>query len=712
MWEIISIDQDSLICSRDIGIGNTPRNQSTKPDALSYIVSSATSIASFLGNDPSALSSFHEGGKGSCVALADFASRHFLAFHERNITTETIVVNEDGNVENNHRRHISIHLETLDEGLLKKRQRRKRKGQRLYPPYVVERSDFFCCDGILRINVCVIIQSTSKEPLSKERVKTIVSGSCQSIFRRVFSVDDPTFQKCLLEHISCVALQQRLRSHLLSIDAIAFISDGSILPRKSGASFSPMASPPAVAFKAPPNSRMSTSISIDMGSLIDYVSTSSLKIESIHKSTVVLSGLVVLQGVTLICGGGYHGKSTTLQAIAVGQYDKISGDGREFCVSVPDAVTVRAEDGRYVNNCNISAFISNLPTPPGVNTPLDTQHFSTRDSSGSTSQATNVVEAIEFGATCLLVDEDISAANFMARDGRMRSLVMDESITPLLYRVNGLYNVHKISSIIVVGGVGDWLDVPHNVILLDKYMVYDATKKARSISNQFSYGHVQYAGRGVVHRLEWDKEGMPIPRRPTDAFSRRFDSDVNVSLLNSGCVLSLYKEDVEDDDADESTNQIVITIDDDDDDDEEEEGCIEASRMEQLLGRRQFYAVGFCVAWILQNAPMKPKFDLKSLLHLLDSVLDNGGMNLILNKLSYSNSSLAPTPLVQVIQSVGFLERPRGVEIGQALTRMYGIQFEEIPMYDDGSDETSRLEEQNKRKALAELWASRRSRSN
>jgi len=267
-----------------------------------------------------------------------------------------------------------------------------------------------------------------------------------------------------------------------------------------------------------------------------------------------------------------------------------------------------------------------------------------------------------------------------------------------------------------VGGVGDWLDVPHNVILLDKYIVHDATKKARSISHQFSYGHVQYAGRGVVHRLEWEKEGMPIPRRPTDEFSRRFDSDVNVSLLNSGCVLSLYKEDIEDDDADESKSQRTITIDDDDEDDdddeEEEEGCIEASRMEQLLGRRQFYAVGFCVAWILQNAPMKPKFGLKNLLHLLDSVLDKGGMDLILKELSYSNSSLVPKPFLQVSQSVGFLERPRIFEIGQALTRMYGIQFEEIPMCDDGSDEMSRLEEQNKRKALAELWASRRSRSN
>ncbi len=168
-------------------------------------------------------------------------------------------------------------------------------------------------------------------------------------------------------------------------------------------------------------------------------------------------------------------------------------DGREYCVTVPDAVTVRAEDGRYVNNCNISAFISNLPTPPGVEKSVDSRHFSTFEASGSTSQAANVSEAIEMGAKALLVDEDVSAANFMARDGRMRSLVMDESITPLLYRVNGLYKTHGISTIVVVGGVGDWLDVPDQVILMDKYMAQDATKKARSISYQFSYGHVQYA---------------------------------------------------------------------------------------------------------------------------------------------------------------------------------------------------------------------------
>jgi len=153
--------------------------------------------------------------------------------------------------------------------------------------------------------------------------------------------------------------------------------------------------------------------------------------------------------------------------------------------------------------------------------------------------------------------------------------------------------------------------------------------------------------------------------------------------------------------------------DDDDDDDDEEAGCIDASRLEQLLGKRQLYAIGFCVAWILQNAPMKPECGLKDLLKLLDLALDKGGMDLILKELNDSDCSRVSKSFFQVLESVGFVERPRNFEVGQALTRMYGIQFEEISVYDDGSDEAARLEveEQNKRKALADLWAKRRSKS-
>jgi hypothetical protein len=378
-------------------------------------------------------------------------------------------------------------------------------------------------------------------------------------------------------------------------------------------------------------------------------------------------------------------------------YDKIPGDGREFCVAVPDAVTVRAEDGRYVNNCNIRAFISNLPTPPGVEKALDTQHFSSRDSSGSTSQAANVSEAIEMGATAMLVDEDVSAANFMARDGRMRALVMDESITPLLYRVNGLYNTHGISSVVVVGGVGDWLDVPHNVILLNKYVASDATKKAQSISYQFSYGHVQYGGKGMVHRLEWESSGMPIPRRPADSFCRRYSSNIVVSILDGGHAISLHQE--EDETSSDETGMV----------EDEDEGCIEASRLEQLLGRKQLYGCGLCVSWILQAAPKHPRLGIPDLLKKLDETLDTDGMLQVLKDISgASSTAFSSESWKHMVEAVGFVQRPRKYEIGQALTRMYGIQMEELPVEEDSADVAAQCEAERKKKALADLWAARR----
>ena len=214
------------------------------------------------------------------------------------------------------------------------------------------------------------------------------------------------------------------------------------------------------------------------------------------------------------------------------------------------------------------------------------------------------------GASALLVDEDVSAANFMARDGRMRALVMDESITPLLYRVNGMYKTHGISSVVVVGGVGDWLDVPHTVILLNKYVASDATKKAASVSYQFSYNHVQYAGRGVVHRLPWDKEGTPAQRRLTDEYIASYGNNTSVSLMEGGHVVSLHEE----------TDDDTAIMDDDD------VGCIDMSRCEQLMGKKnQLYACGLCVAWILRAAKQNPTLGIKELATRLEEAMDHAG---------------------------------------------------------------------------------------
>ena len=653
------------------------------------------------------------------VALADFCSRRLL---EQPDAMETKM---DG---------LHMIMEPLGMANTSGARRHKVRKNQTSPPYVLESTNTWCTQSELNIIVRILMrdvnsadepqgdasmiiddekktdgqrqQQQQQQRASKQQIiGEVTERAVKSILTTIYDTKDMGLMSRAMAHLASVILQQRLRSKLPEMEAVAFIADGAILPRKSGASELPMASPPAVPFKAPAESTMSKEIQIDMGILSKYLPTQ-LSNSIVDSSTIVsLSGLIVPAGVTLIVGGGYHGKSTLLRAIAAGVYDKVPGDGREYCVAVREAVTVRAEDGRYVNNCNVSAFISNLPTPRGVDKAPDTQHFSSRNASGSTSQASNVVEAIEMGATALLVDEDVSAANFMARDGRMRSLVMDESITPLLYRVNGLYKTHKISSVVVVGGVGDWLDVPHNVILLNRYEASDATKKAQSISYQFSYGHVQYAGRGVVHRLEWDKHGTPIPRRPADSYTSKYnDPNVSVSMLDGGHAVSLHC------DVDASRLTREDSMEDEATEEDDDQGCIDASRMEQLLNRQQLYGCGWCVVWLLRAASKHPKLGLPGLLKLLEETLDERGMvDMFRGNDSKGDKLLTESAAFrQLIESVGFAQRPRLFEIGQAFTRLRGIKLEELPVVDDGSEATAEREAERKRQALADLWAARR----
>jgi len=512
----------------------------------------------------------------------------------------------------------------------------------------------------------------------------------------------------LMKYVSTAVFQERLRRQLAELDAVAFVADRSVLPRRSGASFAPMASPPAVPFRAPEDSPMTTTVRVDMGKLRTYLTGIPTQPQpnevqngmSTQDTVVTLRGLLIPTGVSLIVGGGYHGKSTMLRTIAAGVYNKIPGDGREFCVTVSDAVTVRAEDGRYVNNCNVSAFISNLPTPPGASKALDTAHFSSGEASGSTSQAANVVDAIEMGASALLVDEDVSAANFMARDGRMRSLVMDESITPLLYRVNGLYNSLGISSVVVVGGVGDWLDVPNSVVLMDKYTCRDATKKAQSVSRQFSHGHVQYAGRGVVHRLPWDKSGTPFPRKPTEKFARLFDrNSAGISLLDGSDALSLHRlEHLHDD------SSMV----DDDEDDDDEDHIVDLSRCEQLMGKKpQLYGCGLCTLWLLEASHKNPGLGLADLLKMLDSYIDKEGFAAVVGPSGEDENGSAISWKL-LIETAGCAFRPRKYEVGHTVTRFRGIEFEEIPVEDDGVEAAAKAEAERKKRQLLELWNARR----
>lgn len=259
-------------------------------------------------------------------------------------------------------------------------------------------------------------------------------------------------------HLKLADNQEAIRAHMRQRGWISFVANGSLLPRESGVSDRPLTGKRVIRFQSPPS--LEQEIAIPHGP--------------------PLKGMVLPRGVHLIVGGGYHGKSTLLKAIEQGVYDHIEGDGREYVLTDCSAVKIRAEDGRRVEKVNISPFINHLPFGQ------ETTRFSTEDASGSTSQAANIIEALEMGCRCLLIDEDTSATNFMIRDGRMQRLVAKdrEPITPFIDRVRQLSEEQGVSTILVLGGSGDYFDVADTVIMMDEYVPYDVTSKAHQIVQQ------------------------------------------------------------------------------------------------------------------------------------------------------------------------------------------------------------------------------------
>ena len=249
--------------------------------------------------------------------------------------------------------------------------------------------------------------------------------------------------------------QQFIREALHEKGLCAFVADGSVLPRQSGISPYPMKG--AIPFRSPEELAVTLTLP--------------------HAGAV--RGMGIRKGVTLIVGGGYHGKSTLLGALEKGVYNHIAGDGREYVITDESAVKVRAEDGRCISNVDISMFIKDLPNNK------DTVHFSTQDASGSTSQAANVIEAVTSGAQLLLIDEDTSATNFMVRDELMARVVAKdkEPITPFISRIRDLYEKAGVSTILVAGSSGAFFHVADTVIQMDRYVPLEITAAAKAAAS-------------------------------------------------------------------------------------------------------------------------------------------------------------------------------------------------------------------------------------
>ncbi|MEG4144629.1 ABC-ATPase domain-containing protein [Microcoleus sp. Pol12B5] len=298
-------------------------------------------------------------------------------------------------------------------------------------------------------------------------------------------------------HVETVEDADWLRQQLAQNGLVAFVADGSILPRRTGVDDRPLLNN-AVAFQSPP----------------------SLKVEFNCPNRGLMSGMGIPAGITLIVGGGYHGKSTLLRAIELGVYNRIPGDGREFVVTNPAAVKIRAEDGRSVAGVDISPFINHLPQG------RDTAQFYTGNASGSTSQAANIIETLEVGRMpVLLVDEDTAATNFMIRDRRMQELIAKdkEPITPFIDKVKLLYADCGVSTILVMGGSGDYFDVADTVIAIENFQADDVTGKAKEIAKNYSTTRADEGGKffGKI------TQRVPIPASLDPSRGRR---DVRVKV--------------------------------------------------------------------------------------------------------------------------------------------------------------------------------------
>ena len=398
-------------------------------------------------------------------------------------------------------------------------------------------------------------------------------------------------QEAAYAQVETVEDQQALRGALGERGLVAFVADGAVLPRAGGDVDTPL---PASARPVPFRSPDSLALSLDT------------------PNSGPIRGMGIPQGVTLIVGGGFHGKSTLLRALEQGVYDHLPGDGRERSVCLAQALKIRSEDGRAVTGVDISPFIGDLPGGQA------TGSFSTANASGSTSQAASIMEGIEAGARLLLLDEDTSATNFMIRDRRMQGLVAKdkEPITPFLDRVRELYEKEGISTILVMGGCGDYFEAADLVVMMDSFLPAEVTARARELASELPTGR-RAEPAGPFQR--------PGERRfaPSSFDASKGRREVSIRALGTRGLL--YGQ-----------------------------GEVDLSGLEQLAEEGQTRAVG-------------------ALIHLLGQRLGPGsgavaGLRELLAEIESSGLDLlSPRP-------VGDLALPRLLEAVQALNRMRGLK--------------------------------------
>jgi predicted ABC-class ATPase len=358
---------------------------------------------------------------------------------------------------------------------------------------VLERSAVWIDAQQIEVRFSVGLPASGRTILGRQAAELLGQDIPEIVRRSLFfaALDAAALQT----HLETVEDANALREQLAVNGLVAFIPDGAILPRQSGVNDQPM---PSISSRSSRSSERA----------IPFQSPDTLRVTLTRPNQGKITGMGIPKGVTLIVGGGYHGKSTLLRAIALGIYNHIPQDGREQLVTDRTAVKIRAEDGRSIAGVDISPFINHLPQG------RPTTQFSTENASGSTSQAANLMEALEAGAKVLLVDEDTAATNFMIRDRRMQALIAKdkEPITPFVDKIQQLYRDHGVSTVLVMGGSGDYFETADTVIAMVDFQPQDVTQQAKAIAAAYPTDRTAEGG---------EQFGNITPRTP---LAQRLDS--------------------------------------------------------------------------------------------------------------------------------------------------------------------------------------------
>lgn len=383
--------------------------------------------------------------------------------------------------------------------------------------------------------------------------------------------------------------QHEIRELLPKLGLTAFVANGAILPRESGVSSRPMRG--AIAFQSPKELEV--------------------ELELPHRGKI--RGMGIRKGITLIVGGGYHGKSTLLKALELGVYNHIAGDGREYVITDETAMKLRAEDGRSIKKTDISMFINDLPNGK------DTTGFYTEDASGSTSQAANVVEGIEAGAKLMLIDEDTSATNFMIRDELMQRVIHRdmEPITPFIERIRELYEEYGISTIIVAGSSGAYFHIADCIVQMNRYVPQEITEPAKKEAEHFP----------MLSGPESSAKKPGFDRRPEQ--SREFKGSERIKMKTMGReAVSINRE------------------------------TIDLRYVEQIMDSEQVSALGYCVRYA-QKHLLNGRLTLQEIVAGLDEKIEKETM----------------AALCESSSSVANLARPRKQEMFACFNRYRGLKL-------------------------------------